>query len=304
MTSTRRPPTDRDLERLLRARAADPDSVLLQDIVAATEGVPQRSTQFGSGADQRRRLLLLTAAMLATLLIGGALAVGGRLSRQQPPPARVHQIEGLLEVGKTYWVDPDYDTSTPLRVTFTVPADGWLAWAGTYKDIDDEGFDERFEDEDDPVPRERISINIIEVTNLTADACHDHGPRKPAVGPSVRDLAEALTELSPFEVASAPRDVTAYGYRGKHLVLRIPGDMVASEGRFEGCIGSLRSWMARVLGEGSAYFGYTGPGDTEEYWILDAEGTRLVISVLTAAGTSQELIAEKQAVLDSIVIVP
>jgi hypothetical protein len=277
--------------------------LLLQDIVASTEAVPQRSTWFGRGADQRRRLLLLTAAMLATLLVGGALAMGLDPSRQEPPPARVHQIEGPLEVGRTYWVDPDYNTSTPLRVTFTVPADGWIAWVGTYKDINDQGFDVEFGDEEHDTPRERISINIIEVTNLTADACHDHGPRKPAVGPSVGDLAEALTELSPFEVASAPRDVTAYGYRGKHLVLRIPDDMVATEARFEGCIGNLRSWMARVLGEG-AFFGYQGPGDTEEYWILNVEGTRLVISVLTTAGTSQELIAEKQAVLDSIVIVP
>jgi hypothetical protein len=299
MTSTRRPPTDRDLERLLRARAADPDLMLLQDIVAATEAVAQRSTWFGSGVDQRRRLLLLTAAMLATLLVGGALAMGQGPLRQEPPPVRVHQIEGPLEVGKTYWVDPDYNTSTPLRVTFTVPTEGWLAWTGTYKDIHDEDVN----NEDDVVPRERISINIVEVRNLTVDGCRDHSLRTPPVGPSVDDLADALQGLPPFEVISPATDVSAYGYRGKHLVLRIPEDMVATDARFEGCIGALRSWWAPVMGE-SAYFGYVRSGDTEEYWILDVEGTRLVISVLTAAGTSRELVSEKQAVLDSVVIVP
>jgi hypothetical protein len=300
MTSKRRPPIDRDLERLLRSRAAEPDLMLLQDIIAATEAVPQRSTWFGPGADQRRRLVLLAAVMLGALLVGGALAVGRGPAPPEPPtPVRVHQIEGPLEVGGTYWVDPDYNTSTPLRVTFTIPADGWLAWTGTYKDIDDEGVD----DEYDGVPRERIAINVVEVRNLTVDACHDHSLRIPAVGPSVDDLADALEELRPFEVVSPAAEVSAYGYDGKHLVLRIPQDMVANEALFEGCIGALRSWWAPVMGE-SAYFGYVRPGDTEEYWILDVNGTRLVISVLTAAGTSQELISEKQAVLDSIVIAP
>jgi hypothetical protein len=57
------------------------------------------------------------------------------------------------------------------------------------------------------------------------------------------------------------------------------------------------------MGDG-AYFGYRGPGDTEEYWILDVEDTRLVIAVLTTAGASPQLIAEGQRVLDSLVIVP
>ena len=30
--------------------------------------------------------------------------------------------------------------------------------------------------------------------------------------------------------------------------------------------------------EGDAYYGYTGPGYTEEFWILDVEGTSLMIA--------------------------
>jgi hypothetical protein len=265
--------------------------MLLQDIVAATEAVPQRGMRFRLAADQRRRLLLLTAAILATLLVGGALAMGERPSPQEPPPAKVHQIAGPLEVGKTYWVDPDYIASTPLRVTFTVPAEGWLAWTGTYKDIEQGG-----------VLGERMTISIVEVTNLTQDACANQSPRNPAVGPTVEDLAAALTQQPPFEVASPPRDVSAYGYPGKHLTLRIPDEMVAHDGIFASCGLALRSWMAPVMS--SAFFGYRGPGDTEEYWILDVEDTRLVIAVLTTAGASPQLIAEGQQVLDSLVIVP
>jgi hypothetical protein len=191
----------------------------------------------------------------------------------------------------TYWADPDFNTSTPLRVDFRVPAAGWLPWTGTYKDVEEDGD-----------LRERVTVSVAEVTNLTQDACANHGPRNPTVGPTVDDLADALTKQPPFEVASPPRDVSAYGYRGKHLTLRIPDDMVAEDGIFTACGVALRNWMAPILT--SAFFGYRGPGDTEEYWILDVQGTRLVIAVLTTADASPQLIAEGQQVLDSLVIVP
>jgi hypothetical protein len=37
-----------------------------------------------------------------------------------------------LEPG-TYFMDPDLDPSTSLRVVFEVAADGWLQWIGTFK---------------------------------------------------------------------------------------------------------------------------------------------------------------------------
>jgi hypothetical protein len=35
---------------------------------------------------------------------------------------------------RTYWVDSDDDPCTSLRVLFTVPADGWQAWVGAFKE--------------------------------------------------------------------------------------------------------------------------------------------------------------------------
>lgn len=70
-----------------------------------------------------------------------------------------------------------------------------------------------------------------------------------------------------------------YGYRGKHLELTVP-DMA-----FDRCdAGDLRSWIAPMdaAEEGDAFYGYTGPGYREEFWILDVDGTRLMI----AAGRS------------------
>jgi hypothetical protein len=145
-------------------------------------------------------------------------------------------------------------------------------------------------------------LSIATVTNLVGDACDDHAPAVPPVGPTVEDLAAALSELAPFEVVVPASDVTLFGYQGKHLVLRVP-DRV---GGFGGCVdGELHSWIAPGLGD-SAFSGYNGPeaGLTEEFWILDVNGTRLVVVAGMSPDAPAEWIAERQAIIDSIHIQP
>jgi hypothetical protein len=44
--------------------------------------------------------------------------------------------------------------------------------------------------------------------------------------------------------------------------------------------GKLKSWDGFIdtAEEADASYGYTGPGFREEFWILDVEGTRLMIA--------------------------
>ena len=55
---------------------------------------------------------------------------------------------------------------------------------------------------------------------------------------------------------------------------------------------------------GDAFYGYTGPGYTEEFWILDVEGTRLMIASGRSASAPAEALAELRDVLASIRIEP
>jgi len=55
---------------------------------------------------------------------------------------------------------------------------------------------------------------------------------------------------------------------------------------------------------GDAYYGYTGPGYREEFWILDVERTRLMIVAERSPGSPPEDLAEQLAILDSIRIEP
>ena len=197
-----------------------------------------------------------------------------------------------LPAGAACWIDIATDDNTPIRVHYTVPAADWFAFIGSAKDA---GEDQ------DP---ERVGVLIADIWNLTTDACDEQSAAMPPVGPLVDDLAVALTQLPPFEVSSPPTTVAAHGYSGTHLQIRIPLDQPFDEERtFSGCTdGVLASWMSPPLNP--AFYGYVAPGDTEDFWILDVEGTRVVIVALATANASDKLLAEQQAVLDSIVIGP
>lgn len=194
-----------------------------------------------------------------------------------------------LEPG-TYFIDPDSDPSTPLRVVYEVPVEGWSQWFGAVKFAEDG----------------HVMINITTVVNLVRDGCRDHSWADPPVGPSVDDLAVALADLAPFRVSSAPKDVTMYGYRGKYLELTAP-DLQFEGDDFTGCVdGNLLSWVAPIdvaEGERGAFHGYNAE-PVEEFWILDVDGTRLVIEANWSAGSPPEDLAELREILDSIRIEP
>jgi len=191
------------------------------------------------------------------------------------------ELHGPIEPG-TYFIDADLDPSTPLRVVYEIPAEAWSQWIGAAKF----GPDDR-----------HVAISITTVVDLVTDGCRDHLAADPPVGPTVDDLATALSELAPFEVTSPPSDVTVDGYHGKHLELTVP------EMAFDRCdAGDLRSWIAPMdtAKRGDAFSGYTGPGYREEFWILDVGGTRLMIAAERSPGSPPEDLSELRAILDSI----
>jgi hypothetical protein len=192
-----------------------------------------------------------------------------------------------LEPG-TYFIDPDADPSTPLRVVYEVPAEGWSMWTGAAKFADDG----------------HVGVTITTVVNLVRHGCRDHSWADPPVGPSVDDLAAALADLAPFRVTAPPKDVTIYGYSGKHLELTVPDLSVEGQGddrRFTECMeGTLQSWIAPET-LGGAFYGYNAePGRTEEFWILDIEGTRLMIEANWSPDSPRKDVAEMRDILDSI----
>jgi hypothetical protein len=176
-------------------------------------------------------------------------------------------------------------------VLYEIPVEGWSQWIGAARFADDGG---------------RVGVSIGTVTNLVRHGCNDHSPAHPPVGPSVDDLAAALAHLAPFRVTSPPEDVTIHGYRGTYMELTVPDMPVAHEGFTECLDDNLKSWSSPNLGPpgDDAFYGYTGPGYREEFWILDVEGTRVMIEAGRSPGSPPEALAELHAILDSIRIEP
>jgi hypothetical protein len=247
---------------------------------------------------------LLVGLALVVVLAGCGSGVEGRPANTSPAandPSPTPTIQDVMEVGDfaplepgTYFIDPDQDPSTPLGVVYDVSADGWSMWIGAVKFAKDG----------------HVGVSITTVTNLVRHGCRDHSRPDPPVGPSVDDLATALADLAPFRVTAPPTDVTIYGYRGKHLELTVPDLPMEGRGddrRFAECVGGqLKSWVDPLSQpyEGDAFYGYTGPGHTEEFWILDVDGSRLVIQANWSPGSPPEDMAEMRAILDSMRIEP
>jgi hypothetical protein len=75
----------------------------------------------------------------------------------EPSPTPTIQDVTELELGDfpplepgTYFIDPDADPSTPLRVVYEVPVEGWTSWIGAAK-FAEEGW---------------VAVSITSVTNL------------------------------------------------------------------------------------------------------------------------------------------
>lgn len=240
-------------------------------------------------------------AALATGLLVGACAsatedAGTTTSAPRSVDSSTETVRDVMEIEyfaplepAAYSIDPDLDSSTPLRVLYEIPADGWERWIGAAK------FSEAG----------HVGVSITTVTNLVRHGCSDHSWADPPVGQSVEDLGAALASLAPFQLTSPPEDVSIYGYRGTHLELTVPDLPVEGAGddrTFTGCTGGkLKSWVAAIDREpGDAFYGYTGPGYTEEIWILDVDGTRLMIAAGGSPGSPAEDVEELRTILDSI----
>jgi hypothetical protein len=208
-------------------------------------------------------------------------------------PRNLLDVPACALLGRgTYYDEPE---SIPMRVVFTIAADGWLSCVGLGKPDQGPGVGYR-----------HVHVMDANVTNVVVDGCTDHGAPNPPIGPTVDDLATALAALPPFLVTKPPRNIDIYGYHGKYLQIAVPDmplEVVGDESYFPDCSErELKSFIGWPLSY--AFYGYTEPGQLEEFWILDVEGRRLVIEAHWSPGSPKEDIAEMRAILDSIKIEP
>jgi hypothetical protein len=181
---------------------------------------------------------------------------------------------GDLEPG-TYALDsPDF----PVRITFDVP-DGWRGApgreaAGVWKPTAG-------------LPDLSIMVAFWVVALVSEDPC---GTDSMALaGSSVDDLATVIASWPEFET-TGPTDVTLDGYEGTTLEFTVPDDS-------EQCVGGdFDMWRSGGITRGA------NEGNHSQLWILDVDGTRLVVEVVDSPGGSDQDRAESLQIFESIQI--
>jgi len=146
-----------------------------------------------------------------------------------------------------------------------------------------------------------ISIQFWDVQMVYGHPCQWEGTGV-VVGHAVDQLAEALADV-PVRNATAPTDVTVGGFSGKYLEWSVPADQeFDADGNAVGCDSSgeftdFLSWT----GKGMASTRYhQGPGQIDRVWILDVEGTRLVIDAFYMPYATAEERQQLTEVVESI----
>lgn len=170
------------------------------------------------------------------------------------------------------------------RITVTIPAPGWTPRAE---------FGGLEKGTQGPPPQSAMLLwawPAGTTFEVFGDPCHWASTERTSAS-TVDELAAALA-AQPSRDASDPVDVTVGGYAGKHVTLHVPDDAVfgdCDEGRFA-------SYGVNG-GEPARY--HHGPGQIDEFWILDVDGAFVILDAMYRPDTPPELVEELRGIAES-----
>lgn len=254
-----------------------------------------RGRQGGPVGRDAPRFRRLTIAAVVMLGVAGALVATVILGRE---PATVTDLAGAEAPGPSSATLPSATPSAPdgppvvdegpgfgslpfagaeeVQATVFLP-DGWETW-------------EVFVLKSDTDPA--TGLAFFDVANIYSDPCRWELVDPPP-GPAVDDLVAAFEQSTVFEATQAT-DVTVDGFRGKYFQVTVPEydeEALCTFGLFKQA--GARSAAPELWAQ--------APGETLELWVLDVDGTRLVVSAGHYPDTpdeDREDMAEMVATLD------
>lgn len=174
-------------------------------------------------------------------------------------------------------VDPTFDAS--YRITMPL-LDGYSPGGGPQVVVGTDGGQ---------------GISAWTVRNVYAEPCKWVGTLlDPAIDPSVDGLVAGLASQKDRH-ASAPTDVTLSGFAGKSMELTTPArvDLAHCDN------GQFRTWVDPLGGAR-----WLEPGQRDLLWIVDVDGTRLVIDAALGPETTPQDRADRIQMVESISIEP
>jgi hypothetical protein len=137
-------------------------------------------------------------------------------------------------------------------------------------------------------------LGFWSVANLFTDPLNaGQGTLQPPVGPTVDDLVEALTN-HPGWTTTSPTPVTIDGFSGQYLRLTVPADIT-----FQNCGADSESFLMWETPDGGGRCAQ-GPGQIHDIYVIDVDGSRLVVAALSFPDSPEAGLREQKAIIDSI----
>lgn len=121
------------------------------------------------------------------------------------------------------------------------------------------------------------AITLLSVGDVYPDPCTRAG-NPPKVGPTVQDFASALATQKVTTTTARPVPVSLDGHDGVYLEKSVPAGFDVSKCREK----ELILWTGTDESAGAE------PGLVSQYWVLDVDGQRVVLSVTTSDDTTHE----------------
>jgi hypothetical protein len=189
----------------------------------------------------------------------------------------------------------------PVQVTVSIASPGW-GWLTEYDAVnkDDDGLD----------TPETVGAVLIAWAwpagtgfNVYGDPCQwlTTIPRTPATTPDEIAAAFAAQALSD---ASAPVDVTVGGYAGKAITLNVPMSYhqvpdVPREQEFADCDQNEFVFYGTDRADAAVERNAQGPGQVDELWILDVNGSIVILDAAYGPATPADLVEELRTLAES-----
>ena len=141
-----------------------------------------------------------------------------------------------------------------------------------------------------------FGVTFWTVADLYADPCQ-RVLVDPPVGPTVDDLASAWTNV-PVVGLSAATDITIDGYAGQQIEFTVPDYTLDENCDYT----TFALWRDGGRDDAAAApsFWAQGPNEHHQLWILDVDGTRVVITATSFPDISPQDRADLNEILESI----
>jgi hypothetical protein len=126
---------------------------------------------------------------------------------------------------------------------------------------------------------------------VPADPCQWKSTLSETPATTVDEIVAALAAQASRD-ASEPVDVTVDGYAGKMITVHVPDD-----GDWSDCDDGEFVSYANEAGERSQW--HQGPGQIDDFWFVDVEGSIVEIRAMYRPDTPAELVQEMRALVES-----